>query len=361
MFGYLIFALLMVSGLLSIRGLKINNKNLAMVIFAFIAMTLFCGSIDAKDFGTDVSAYFQHAEKALNLTLGEYLDRNPFEIGFAFSLWVVVNFFSSAQAFMFFAHALISFSICYFIYKNSKDVFVSIVFYLFVGGFTLYFTAIRQGIAFAICLFAVEAVKNKKRLLGVLFVVLGSLFHKTSIVYLPVILLYNFKVSNKNTFIVFVIAIFISLFLDRIIDISNKLFEMEYSEFSGGLLGPIVNLVIYVISLVLLHMGRGNIHNYDELIHNYNGRYVQKLSTFNIVFYMGLVAVIIYSFMFFATALQRVAYYFIPVLSVLIAEGVAGLKLQKERNLFYVIYIIFGILLFVYRVRLWTPYNIVYI
>lgn len=335
--------LLLVFGGMFLLEIHPNSKNKAknQLIFAFIIITLFWGLTDARSFGTDIFSYYNNAVKAVNSTFHTYIDNSPFEPGYAAFVWIVTNIFKTPQALLFVQTAFVTFSVFRFIYKNSKDVTISVIAYICLGCFGMFSYAFRQAFAIAICLFALEAIQKKKRILAIILILFATLFHQTAIIFIPVIFLYGKKISHKNILLFLGVMLLMVLTLNYSLPIANDFFEMDYgvSSRNYSTIGGIMNLAIFSLAFILLWL---------KYRHSPKEFKKKEFSNIHIFVFLSIAGFVIYACRFYALAMERVAYYFLPSFCILFAESLTGLN-KKRLPDFFILFLLLSCALFLYR------------
>ena len=96
----------------------------------------------------------------------------------------------------------------------------------------MYTNILRQAIAMVICLYGYQALRNKKYIWFVLFVLFASTFHTSALV---VFVLFFNRLLPKNIYVIFLVAIFL-IFLSATNIISNLLRRVltEYDSYFDG-------------------------------------------------------------------------------------------------------------------------------
>lgn len=340
MLTYAIFLLVIFGGMLLFEVKPTKNTRRNQLIFAWLVIVLFWGSVDARDFGTDISVYYEHACRVLHMDYSQYLNSTPFESGYASFIWICSNIFKSPQALLFIQYGFVTFSVFRFIYRNSKDVFLSVVAYICVGSFGIFLYAFRQALAIAICLFALEFIQKRKYFWAVVLILFAALFHQTAIVFLPIIFL-NGKKANQKTILSFsVIMLIIAFTLNYTLPQANELFEMDYGQSgSYSALGGIISIAVYCIAFILL------LAKYRKAPNELKEKEFNNLS---LIVLLAIVAFVIYICRFYALALERVAHYFLPAFCIIFAEGLTNHNNKRIPD-FTFFFFILSIVLFLYR------------
>ena len=177
---YAVFTFVLLGGAFLIDASNYRNRKKYELIYAGIVIVLFWGSLDALDYGTDIMNYYNNARVAANLEYSQYLAICAFEDGYATWIWVIAHLFKNPQVLLFAQYAFITYAVFRFIYRNSKDVFLSLVVYICLGCFGFFLLAFRQTFAIAICLFAYEQIKVGHHVRAILLIIFASMFHQTA-------------------------------------------------------------------------------------------------------------------------------------------------------------------------------------
>ncbi len=340
MLTYAIFLLVIFGGMLLFEVRPTKNTARNQLIFAWLVIVLFWGSVDALDFGTDIMNYYHNANIALHKSYSQYIVSCAFEKGYATFIWICSNIFKTPQALLFVQYGFVTFSVFRFIYRNSKDVFLSIIAYLCLGCFGLYLYAFRQAFAIAVCLFALEFIQKRKYFWAVILILFASLFHQTAIIFLPVIFLNEKKLNQKNITIFSVIMLIIAFTLNYTLPQANELFEMNYGQTgSASSLGGIISIIIYTLAFVLL------LAKYRKAPLEIK---TNELNQISFIVLLSITAFVIYICRFYVLALERVAYYFLPAFCILFAEGLTNHNKKRIPD-FTFFFVILATVLFLYR------------
>lgn len=146
----------------------------------------------------------------------------------------------------------------WFIYKYSTDFLMSIFLFICLV-FTFPLAAIRQSIAVAFCLVAVDKAINKRWFWFAFWLFIAEMFHAYSFMYLIVPMMFFVPWESKKTFVWIIIFFFAGLLLKpmlgTILSITES-FGKNYTveEFSGEGVNPFrlaVSLVPLVLSFIL--------------------------------------------------------------------------------------------------------------
>lgn len=336
----MIFVLITLLGATIIKQSRsFYNPDKAMLIFAGTVIVLFCSSIDAISFGTDIMNYYNNVATAMNLPYASYLAATKFERGYATLIWLVGAYLKNPQWLLLIQYSFFNFSVLRFIYKNSEDCFLSLIAYICLGTFMFYFTAFRQATAFAIALFAIECLQERKTIRFVLLICIATLFHKTVITLLPIYFIMHKPISLKWIGCFASVALIVGLNFTRILFFANDLFDMEYVNQARitSTTGAIINLIIFAVVYLFILMGeRTQLETIDEN------------RTF--LFYMGLIGVALYVMRFRVLAIERLSFYYLPAIIVLVPFALKSPVLtDQSKNLMRNAFLVLSVILFVTR------------
>lgn len=288
---------------LCIRTNSTDRRDNFFTILLIFFLGVFCG---LRTWYNDTVTYIQsyNGTPALN----EYLRGNgtdfAFGLGFAFVNSIMKTIGFSSQDFIMFYALITTFCYIRFVRKYS-DNFPLGVFLMFTTGFyTFAFAAIKQCMATAICLVALDALFEKKRIKYIILVALASLFHPYAIIYF-LLLFMDFRPLTWKTY--FFIAAFIvagfslNSLIGTILDITDMMgANYDTTSFVGEGVNIFRVLVCFVPVVMMFLFGRK--------------MFVGTNRQENIIFNMAMLNAMIMFVGLFGTAnyFARLANYFLP-------------------------------------------------
>lgn len=242
----------------TILSIHLNRRYLRNICYA---LTLIIPSVISGiryKVGTDYELYEQGFKSiADNTSIRQYVD---FEIGY---IWInkIVYFLGGNFSILTFIMSLLT--IC-FVYKallNEKD-YINVGLSMFIYMFMYYLTSfnlIRQSLAIAIGLYALTCLKEKRKKKFIFFVIIASMFHKSALIILGVLIIkyiFENKKARSIQLILFIILIIIVLNRELIGKIVYIIYRnsyyagyfTRYAETDASIIGYwIKNLPIIVI------------------------------------------------------------------------------------------------------------------
>jgi hypothetical protein len=235
----------------------------------FLAMTV--PAILRYGIGTDYFNYFRQYETMNYVEPGWFFFYSLcHKLGLSF--WWVIAITSVLTYYM----------VCFLLPK--RNYFYILTFYILLFCYLNSFSGIRQLMAMSFLLCGLSDHYYKKKLKAYLFFVIAVLFHTSSIIVFPIVLLSKIKVNKYLRYFLFFFGISIILFLD--FDyffslIANSILPQRYADYYKILtqhrprtgLGIIINMLISIV--IMLNSGK--------MEKRPNGNFIINLNFFNIL------------------------------------------------------------------------------
>lgn len=195
--------------------LKKENKHTfyQLVFFLIVIFVLwFLTAFRSERIGNDTLNYVRYF---YNFGQGGVTLNSRIEIGYQILNFVVFKINPNPYFFL----GVVA-TICYlgtgiYIYKYSDNIVYSTVL-LFPIAYSFFASGLRQAIAMVICLYAYQAIKNKKFGLAILLIAFASLFHTSALIMLA--LLFHRLIPKKPFWVIPLTVIFIALSISGVMD-----------------------------------------------------------------------------------------------------------------------------------------------
>ena len=321
----------------------INKKNqILYLILCAVVIILQAGLRDATNplFQSDIKTYYQHYITAGKLSFSNYLQTLTKDYGYYICTWLFARIFKDAQFLLFIVPTIICFFTFRFIYKYADNIYLSVFLFLTLGFYGFSLTAFRQSLAISICLWAYDYIKTKKIIPFILIVLLAASMHQTAIVFLPMYIIGQMKLSRKSVFALTALLLAIYFFGDIFIDAFNNLFEMDYGEEEiGSITGRIIKFTIYGIIFILAYLAIVGKSREDRLL------FKAKIGTMVHFLMFGTMT---YALQFSVLIMQRITFYFAgSIIFVLISNILGGFKDKSFRNALKICFVMFSTALFI--------------
>ena len=168
--------------------------------------------------GNDTLNYYRTFSSIVEIG-NEYFLSSRLESGYLFLNLFFSYFSKDFNAFLITISLFINFSICYTIFKESKNPTLSLLLFIFLRLFFNEMNIVRQYIAIAIVLFSLKYVKNRNLVKFILCILLASTFHTSAIAAILLYFLYGKLIEKNMKIIIYVVSIILFLFLDVFLNI----------------------------------------------------------------------------------------------------------------------------------------------
>lgn len=311
------------STLLLHKGKKTNRKLL--VILSLLIPICIAGL--RYYVGTDFEAYLILYNKYEAIPLNDVFS-SDIEISFVI-ICKIASIFNNPRL-IFWIYAIITLLFSYHginkLFKNNND---NIAWMLFVYLFNFYinsFNIMRQGASIAISLYAISYIFERKLIKYVFYIFLAFLFHKSSIIMLPLYFIYDNKKKIGKQIFICLFATLITINFDYLFQflIQFQIFE-KYSIYDSSLEAGNKTLILNIIICCILIIKYKKLYKYNEE---------------NIFFITMYIVGTIISFLGFRTPfLKRLSNYYLLSSIPLFANLITIEKKAKDRLLMIVIVI----------------------
>ena len=191
------------------------------------------------------------------------LGSNP---GFSIVIVMLRKADVSAQSFLMFFSVLTLSIYFWFFKKYSTNIWLTVFLFLFFAGYLFSLAAIKQCVAVAFCLIAVDRALHKKWRPFVLWILFAATFHPYAIMYLVVPFLICCPWNRKTYLSILVFGaagVLLTQLLGAIVDITSMFGEGYGIESFSGKGVNLFRLVVAAVPLMLSFMARHRISRMD--------------------------------------------------------------------------------------------------
>ena len=258
MFVYFILALLVPAGFYLFRRNEKRNLIVTSTVF-FLFFLLLClrntfGFFDLPNYYNFYSAI--KSETFLSILKGtHFLKPHNFqniESGYVWLNWIMARAGFGFQGILIVQAFVVSLSLFLFVKRYSLNPCLAVFFYLCIGGLTDHTYIVRQSFAFAILLFAIPAVVEKKPIKFLLIVILAALFHRTAISFLLIYPLSYIKVNCKTGIIAIIATLLVLLVIPILFPLVKYIFTlMQKTSYINAMGEPEFRQTILLIVAML--------------------------------------------------------------------------------------------------------------
>lgn len=252
---FMLTSIILAIALLSENTTEEKTKR-RKIIFCFLSgLFLFLiGGLKSTSVGVDSERYSETFYYLQRYDVSDVFNIFNEEWGFYY-LIRILSFVSLDHQIMFATvSAIFAFSLSFFIYKHSKDLMVSFIMTITMSYFAFSLSGLRQTVAIAILLFSFDFIIKRKPFFFIGVVAFASLFHVSSVLFLPAYFLVSKEVSYKRVIVYFAVAPIVFLLRPLMIEIIQLFLYSEYEidpyQSSGGWTTLYIYILILVVALI---------------------------------------------------------------------------------------------------------------
>ena len=302
---------------------KVKGRNIYIIIVGFVLFLI--SGLRNLDVGPDdTTIYYQSYLANANYSYKEVYSstpKDPFYSLFVRALYDIIGPNYTVLLCVF--AAIFVFSVCRLLIKNNtEDPLLSFVILLAMGFFAFSMTAIRQIIAMSFTLWSYQFLKEKKLIKFIICVYLGSLFHKTALVFMIVYPLMYFKLDWKTILMYIAGGIIVVIQGEQLLsqlfasDFDARLESYEAVGVHGLTISGLIQLALF-LALALFYF-----------------KEVKQMDSNAIIFYhMLILAVIFQLFTGILAEFFRIAMYYSIFLILLMPKVISAIPNLLARSL----------------------------
>lgn len=225
-----------------------DNLYHRYLMFSMLPMFFLIG-FRADYIGADTIVYLRHFTNVLDTDLSVAIEQSRMEVGYIRFVKYIGQITSRPEVFQLIYSAIYFIGFYSFAKLLSKDDgFIFVYFIITLGIFFFLLTGVRQNIAMSICLFSVQFLVKRKYLWVWLLVGLAYTFHKSSLLFLFAVLMFDRRLTKFNMILYAVGIVIISTYLVVFQNWANDHFEYSYGiEETGN--GGVFLLIVVAFTL----------------------------------------------------------------------------------------------------------------
>lgn len=303
------------------------NKELQNKILLFLYSVIAVLIVGTRTVGTgaDTIVYYDFYQKALQPGTEEFI-MNRFEPLFSLIGLLCARFNFSFTIFNIIVVALTMLFFSKAIHCSSSDVTVSI--FLYISFFLFYnmMNQVRQALAMMIVLYAISYLRDNLKKKFIIWVIVASLIHMSSLIVLVLLLIYKLELSKKvirNYILIGIVSVLTSTLIFRVVSylpFGHYLSESwRYGAFDkNAILNFIVRLTMLICAMLF----------FKEIS--------KKNKKISIYYHMIFICTILQAITVLNNAMGRITTFFFLAYLIIIPEIVTNTKLfKKEKKLMY--------------------------
>lgn len=209
----------------------------------------------------------------------------------------------------------------YLLKKESSNPLISFIVFLSMGYFSFQMNGVRQGLAMAFTMLAYIPLKNRNLKMFLLLVLLGSLYHRTCLIFLIVYPLSYLKLNNKAIVMYASIVLLCLLYGQSILDV----FVVEAANFDARFAG------YQIYQAKLTYSGLIQLLLFAAFSFFYYRRVVEKDKRDMILYTMLILGIIFQSMAIFIAEMFRVSMFFNVFLILLLPKVLDAIPASSRK------------------------------
>lgn len=339
---------------------KNSRKRTYRKIQCFLNFLILFIVTSLKHYSGDLGNYIRGFKSIRDMGFPTFQYKST-ESGYVFLNSIIGVFTDNEQVFMSIIGFIILLGFTLFIYKHSKDITLS--FYLFItfDFFACSLNIYRQSIAIILILWSYEYIKKKKIIPFLSIIVIASLFHKTALVFIPMYFLSKIEISRK--YIMFLICSMPLILYFGVEVIRYMLISIypQYQYSEGSDTGGKYIIIFMVIIIIGFVFRKQYINKESNSLKKIINNKKMTISNIDLLYHMLITAIICQFLTYKIFIFSRITRYFSVFIIILIPEFLSGIKDKNMKRFITCGVLIGGFLLYMVALKVdvnsVVPYN----
>ena len=229
-----------------------KKKQAVLSMILFFAGFLFMVACRDFSIGIDNVNYRTIFETLQNKGWQKFADTLDIELGFTYLNKAIAVVSVEYQVFVMVVAAISIIPVAIMYIKESESSFLTILLFLNIGIFSIYFSALRQVIAMAFIVPVYYFTKHKKLIPFILSVIAAMLFHQSAFVMFVFYPIYHAKITAKKLLFIFPAVIVAYFFNSQIFSLLIGIMGGKYEEIYGDVesTGAITMIALFAIFVI---------------------------------------------------------------------------------------------------------------
>lgn len=338
----------------------LRKRGRSFIIIAFIA-TFLLYSLRASNVGRDLPGYERMYLLSANYKWFDF-SYVYFEPGYIILSKLCTSLGMSFQAFLTIVNAIILIPIFFFIWRYSKNAFLSVLIYVCYIFFEFNMTGIRQAMASSIVLAAFMYLLRSRKLgivKYILFVLLASSIHRgasIALIYVPIHYIKRIKVFSL---VILLITVFSYAFRNQVASLVAELVGGEIVHANFAVYFGLHIVFLLACGVLFAIASRNNEMSLQgEQTHPpfFNDRGNADITTYETkMFYLGIAAAIFFGY----DTSARAYMFFCQVIVVLLPNSLESVFHGNSRTLVIATFVIFFLTFFVTNTLIPNSFDII--
>lgn len=336
MISYILMLLIIIFCVYREGNLHSYKRRKTNFIIALIPMFLLM-AFKSPEIGADTSGYLATYELLGKYGMFDALEDYGYErleVGYKFFIYYLSKICAIPQTLLIVVGFIVCYSLYKFIWINAQNKCLLLFLFVTMGFFQFAMSGIRQTIAISIALWSYQYVKERKLVYFLLLIFLSSLFHKSSVVFIPVYFVANQEITTKKVVVMFASMFVMLFFADKLLLFAADTMNYNYGiEETGN--GYFFFSIVLLITLVVT---------------NARKRLIQVKASNTMALNINFISLALWTLRLISRTTERVSLYFMPYTYLALEEYVSTIKVKNKRILYTFILVFLASILFIRRI-----------
>lgn len=244
--------------------IKKEKKNKIFLIVVFLEFFLI---LAVRKPISDMIKYCEYYSVFGKMSWGELLNFE-WEKGYTFINKILYMINPSTRFFIIVTSAFSLIGPYVFIKNYSKNYLMSTLMFVAMNFFGYYYYVIRQVMALSILLVSIRFIKNKKFVNFLICVLIATLFHKSSILFLLGYFIFNFDITLKYLIKVIIGLTILFSIKNIVVNIIGSFIYQEYLGLSTSNGYELLLVMIFILGIIFVYKLFSNIEKNDTIFYN---------------------------------------------------------------------------------------------
>lgn len=225
----------------------------------------------SEHMGADTYIYCKHFVESIGMPISEMIESTRMEVGYLFFVKSVGCITSSPKIYQIICTCIYMVGFISFAKQlKGTDSFLFFYFVCTLGLYMFFFTGVRQCLAISLCLFSCQYLLQKKYWILALILLVAYFFHKSSLLFLLTLFVWNRNLKWYNYILYALIVFIVGKYLMELQLWANDAFDYNYEieSVGGGQVFLALLSILTIFSYVVIK--RTNKNSTDVYLFNIN-------------------------------------------------------------------------------------------
>ncbi len=333
----LYFFIFVVTFIVKLTG-RTTDKRRNKLCFAIFGAILLVIGLRHSSMGNDLPGYIEtfNLSKIFSFKQLYLFCEKYYEFGFIVFIKLCGTILPNETWYLLACAAFSIIPVAVFVAKKKVDPLLAALIYTGLPSFAMLYSALRQSIAFGLCLLSLKFVEEKKPVKFVLMIAFTALFHRSALIFMVCYPAYWVYLNRKNRLYLFPVVIIVYILRKALFSLVAPFFGTSYLDmYESNSFGILFFLcALYLFEIFFMDYRSKEQNGYANILY---------------------LACICQTFASVSTVAMRITEYFALILIILLPRTITSqIRSSKNKLIFYIVFsfgfILIG-LMFLYEGR----------